>query len=607
MPRRLAALTCLLCRLLPAQQAPPPETSPDWVWQTVQQYFTHDTPGEPPVFISGTRRVNSFVHYTHLGTDFGFHGPAEYEIRWRDNEVSANLRQQPDAWAGMWHSLAGLAREQGRTLDLTAPYPPWIVPSCQPRIEALQVIAAGPGKLKIEIQDAQGGSLWQHPLTLPNDRFQTVTLPLPTDQLRACKFLNWTIEPGSEIAINRLSLGFRMPASTPDLYAFQTSYAKLARNLEGGCGLVRDRAHTEPGAFDSIPASGLFLLATAAAAAPEPGMVSREHARVLLRQVAAQVAALPAPLGLLPHFARFEQGRYQIHPGTEYSTVDSAIYYHSALLAARMLGDAELEARLLQSIDQIDFTRLQLEDGTISHGLQSDGATLLPHGWSDWGGETALVLLLRALADPAAKPIGHTSHPGEVWQGTGFIIELQSLFYPDFDADVPDALQNISWRDARLRLLARQQEYIRQRWRGTLADEIGIYSLSAGENVSGNGYHVSGVALPAQSLLHPHYFLMSACLRPDTQEVLEVMAALRRIGFFPPLGLVENLTVTGNSYLPMNGSLNAGFEAIAAYHLLCQQRRWPNRIHQACLNSPSLRKAIQLYYPNASGSSGASE
>ncbi len=597
MIHRLAVLPCLLCLSLRAEDMPAPETAPDLVWQTVQEYFSHATPGEPPVFIEGTRRVNSFTHYTHLGTDFGFHGPAEYEIRWRHNEVSADLRQHPDEWAGMWHSLSGLGREQGRVLDFTAPYAPWILPASQPRIEALQVIAAGPGTLKLEIQDPQGGTLWLQLLPLPDDSFRTVIVALPAEQLRACKFLNWTAEPGSDIAINRLSLGFRMPASTPDLYAFQASYAKLARNFEGGSGLVRDRAHTEPGAFDSVPASGLFALATAAAAAPEPGLVSREHARTLVRQVTGQIAALDAPLGLLPHFVRFEGGRYRLHPGTEYSTVDTAIYYHAALLAARMLADTELEARLLDAIAHIDFARLQLEDGSLSHGLESDGASLLPHGWNDWGGETALVLLLRRLAEPDATPAGHISHPGEVWQGTGFIMELQSLFYPDFDAATLDALQQVSWRDARLRLLELQQNYIRQRWRGTLADEIGLYGLSAGENAAGNGYHVSGAALPAQSLLHPHYFLMSACLRSDTREVLEVLASLRRIGFFPPLGLVENVTVTGSSYLPMNGSLNAGFEALAAYHLLCQQRRWQNRIHQASRDCPPLRNAIQLYYP----------
>ncbi len=596
MTRRLAALFFLSGQgVLPAVTLP--DDAPDGlVWQTVQEYFSHAVPGEPPVFVPGTRRVNSFLHYTHIGTDFGFHGPAAYEISWRQNVVRANLRQHPDDWAGMWHCLAGLARESARTLDLTAPFAPWITPAGQSRVEALQVIAAGPGTLKLEIQDAAQNTVWLQSLHLPDNTFQTLVFPLPADELRCCKFLNWTAEPGSDISVSRLSLGFRMDLPEPDRYAFRASYAKISRCFEGGAGLVRDRSHTEPGAFDSVPASGLFALATAAAAAPELGLVTPGHARTLVRQVAGQIGALEAPFGLLPHFVRYEGDRYRLHPGTEYSTVDTAIYYHAMLLAARLLGETDLEDRLMRDIEKIDFTKLHLEDGSISHGLQSDGATPLPHGWTDWGGETALILLLQRLAVPSSAPAGHIAHPGEPWQGTGFIVELQSLFYPDFDSDEPDALQQVSWREARLRHLERQQNYIRQRWRGTLADEIGLYGLSAGENVAGNGYHVSGAALPAQSLLHPHYFLMSARLREPIQDVLDVIASMRRIGFFPPLGLAENVTVTGSSYLPMNGSLNAGFEAIAAYHLFCHHRGLPNRIFAASLNSPHLRRAIRLFY-----------
>ena len=101
-------------------QEPPPD---NLVWQTVQQYFSHNPPGEPPVYIEGTRRVNSFVNYTHIGTDFGFHGPAAYDISWRENVIRANLRQQPDAWAGM-HPDTGQA-----ILSLSTP-PESRLPDC---------------------------------------------------------------------------------------------------------------------------------------------------------------------------------------------------------------------------------------------------------------------------------------------------------------------------------------------------------------------------------------------------------------------------------------------------------------------------------------------
>lgn len=564
------------------------------VWQTIQQYFSHNPPGEPPIYIEGTRRVNSFVNYTHIGTDFGFHGPAAYDISWRENVIRANLRQQPDAWAGMWHCLAGLARESGRILNFSAPYPPWIEPAHQPRIEALQVIAAGNGKLKLEIQNPEGATLWSQIVPLNDSSFSTITLPLNPTQLQQAKFLNWTAEPGSDISINRLSLGFRIPKLDPAHYSFLTSYAKISYCQEGGLGLVRDRAHTEPGAFDTVPTTGLFALSTAAAASPELGIVSPENARRILRETLSHVSALDAPLGLLPHFARHIEGRYRIHPGTEYSTIDSAIYYLSMLIAARMLEDLETEGAILQHIRQIPFSRLLLEDGTVTHGLKTDGITLLPHGWSDWGGETVLVLLLRHLSDPSAAALKITiDHPGKPWQGTGFIAELQSLFFPDFDSDEPDTLSATAWRTARSRHLKEQQDYIHRNWRGTLAHEIGLYGLSAGENETGTSYQVNGTSLHNLNLIHPHYILMSASLRDRPQEILDLISDLRRIGFFPPYGLVENVTVTGNSYLPMIGSLNAGFEALSAYHFLCVVRSQPNLVYQASEQSANLQQAMR--------------
>lgn len=568
-------------------------------WQPIQEYFSHSPVGERPVFMEGTRRVNSFVEYTHLGTDFGFHGPAAYEIQWRTDEIRANLRQQPDAWAGMWHSLAGLAREPQRTLDFAAPFPAAILPPHQPQIRAIQVIAAGKGPLKLEIQDAQQQPLWTALLSIDSVRQEAHVIELPTAELARAKFVNWTAEPGSDLAIGRLSLGFAMPTTTPEHYAFLTSYAKLARCAEHSLGFVRDRAHTETGAFDTVPTTGLYVLATAAAADPAVGIVSPDYARALLRRVHQQIAQLDAPLGLLPHFVTHAAGGYQIHPGTEYSTIDTAIYFHAALLAAEMLGEREVLAELLEQIQRIDFPRLRLPDGSISHGLQMDGQTVIPHGWSDWGGETVLVALLSRLADPTAPVPSRSNHPGEPWQGTGFIAELQSLFHPDFAGEERDGIDQIAWGTARRSHLDEQQNYLRHYWRGTLAHDLGFYGLSAGENTTGRAYQVSGTRLPRQELIHPHYLLMSAAIHPEPDDLLRMLAELRRIGLFPPYGLVENVTVTGSTYLAMNGSLNAGFESLGAFHFLCRQRQQADAIYLASLRNHPLRQAIQLYFPSS--------
>ena len=124
--------------------------------------------------------------------------------------------------------------------------------------------------------------------------------------------------------------------------------------------------------------------------------------------------------------------------------MDTALYYHSLLLGSEMLGDADLKTEITSAVDQIDFAKLRLPGGEISHGVKEDGKTLLSHGWKDWGGETALVMMLQNIVDEKALR-RKMERPGQAWQGTGFITEIQSLFYPDFDSDVPDALDGVRW------------------------------------------------------------------------------------------------------------------------------------------------------------------
>jgi hypothetical protein len=135
--------------------------------------------------------------------------------------------------------------------------------------------------------------------------------------------------------------------------------------------------------------------------------------------------------------------------------------------------------------------------------MEQDGHTLLTHGWKDWGGETALVMALQNISD-AHAPRHKMARPAQAWQGTGFITEIQSLFYPDFDSDEPDALDGVKWLSARRRMLDAQKDYIQRTWPGSMVAKNGLYGLSAGESVYGDRYLVGGVDLPDQSTLHPH-------------------------------------------------------------------------------------------------------
>jgi hypothetical protein len=571
------------------------------VWQPVQEYFIHRD--EKQQVLTGTKRLNSFTAYTHIGTDFGFHGPAEHEMEWLTDEIVVHLGQQPEAWAGMWHSLAGQARNPNRVMDFTQAYPAPITAPYQPRVTAVMIEAAGRGKIKLEIKSPTHELRWTQMIDLSEPEYRMFVYPVAPESVRDGKTIVWTAEPGAEVKVSGLFLGIEMPPMPWDAYAFLASYAKIARSYSIGTGFVRDRAHIEEGSFASVSATGMYVLASAAAAQQPLGIVTADYARWVLTRTHEAMQKLKTGRGLLPHFVYRHANTYCIHPGTEYSTVDTAIYAQSMLLAAIMLDMPAMVEDLVLHLQRIEFDLLRLPDGNLSHGLADDGVTLLPHGWQDWGGETALVMLMEGIANPQHRP-PPMRQPGKAWQGTGFITELQSLFHPDFDSDVPDAHDGVRWLSVRRAMLGAQLAYIPEHWPQSHAARNGIYGLSAGENQAGNGYYVGGVDLPDQKLIHPHYILMSSTLRPQPVEIYQLLERMEKASYFPPWGMVENLNVDGRSYLPMEGSLNAGFEALSAYHLFAKHRQIPDAIYAASLKSPQIRRAMQLFYPPAAKAVG---
>ena len=566
------------------------------VWQPVQEYFIHRDSTQQ--VLAGTKRLNSFTTYTHLGSDFGFHGQAEHEIEWLTDEIVVHLSQQPEAWAGMWHSLAGQARNAGRVMDFTRAYPEQITARHQPKVSAIMIEAAGRGKIKLEIKSPAQEVRWSQMIELNEPQYRMFVHPVAPESVRDGKTLVWTAEPGSEVKISTLSLGVEVPQMPWDAYAFLASYAKIARSYSMETGFVKDRAHIEAGAFESVSATGMFALASAAAAEESLGVVTPDYARWVLTRTHEAVKKLKTARGLLPHFVHRVAGEYHIHPGTEYSSIDTAIYAQSMLLAALMLHMPEVAEEIVGQLQRIEYDLMRLPDGHLSHGFADDGITLLPHGWQDWGGETALVMLMEGIADPQHRPPPMRT-PGKAWQGTGFIPELQSLFHPDFDSDAPDLHDGVRWLSVRRAMLGAQRAYLPKRWPQSQAARHGIYGLSAGENQAGNGYHVGGADLPDQKLVHPHYILMSAALHPQPAEIYDLFGRMEKASYFPPWGMVENLDVEGRSYLPMEGSLNAGFEALSAYHLFAKHRKLPDAIYTASQTSPHIRRAMQLFYPQA--------
>ncbi len=590
-PPEVASAAPAEVAVAPLEKAPeaPPTPEPRRVRQPVHEYFTVFDPQAT----GQAEKMNPFVAYTHLGTDFGFIGTGQEGLGWEVGTVSIHM--PAGKWAGMWHSLEGLGADLDQTLDFTACYPSFITSKFQPRIVGLELRAKGKGTLKVEIKNAHQQTLWEKPMPVDSPDMRTFVEGLDPAQIGHAKYLNWVAEPGAEAVLDSVAFIVEAPALAFDEYVFLASYAKLARCFSLRTAYVRDRAHIRDGYFDNVPTCGLFALSTALAA--KQGIVGEEFARDLIRRIEDNISRLDTAHGLLPHFVKlFENGRYGILPGTEFSSVDTAIYYHSMLLAAEVLRDDVTTERLMGSIKQMSFDETMVDsEGYIRHGVREDRTTPLRSVWRDWGGESVLVLALAAMTEK--PPAARMASTGRVWDGTGFITEIQSLFYPDFDESTPDAVTKQDWLAARKTMLTRQQEYFPKHAPQSLATQNGFYGLSAGEARHGLGYMVSGVDLPSQVMIHPHYVLMSACLMDKPADVYTVLRKMEEDQLLPPWGMAENFSIDMSDYLPLLSSLNASFECVSAYHLMAKNRGMKDEANEASRRSHELRKGASVFYP----------
>ena len=66
--------------------------------------------------------------------------------------------------------------------------------------------------------------------------------------------------------------------------------------------------------------------------------------------------------------------------------------------------------------------------------------------------------------------------------------------------------------------------------------------------------------------------------------------------FLYPLGLPENIEVDFQLHNPMQGSLNASFETLSAYHGWKKRNTPENRIDTASFKDPLLRKGAARFY-----------
>src|SRR5690606_33073689 len=131
------------------------ELSPRKVWQPIQDYNAVVDPiGKGRQGMDATQRINQFLSYTSIGTDFGFHGPGQAGLGWEPGSICLVL---PDnSWGGIWHSLSRLAVNLEDSLNFQECYPSFIQPAWQPKIIGLRWKGYGRGTVKFEVKAAVG-------------------------------------------------------------------------------------------------------------------------------------------------------------------------------------------------------------------------------------------------------------------------------------------------------------------------------------------------------------------------------------------------------------------------------------------------------------------
>jgi len=559
-------------------------------WQPIIDY-TISFPGDRP---DAAPTINPFENFSHMGTDFGWMGPGGARI----DAKAGVIRVKPDGkWTGAWHSLAGLGAEKNRTLDPTDLLQLGGPAGKRCPVRQLVVNGSGRGTFRIELADADRNVVWKISESLHSEEMTAYMYPVDAESIGKIKIMNWIAEPGCELKLSSIGFIADRPDIPLDEWAFRISLGKLRRCHDFESGVTRDRAHLPAGKFESIASTGMHALASALAATE--GIVDIQTAGSEIAHTLNTLNKLPTAAGFLPHFTyRNESGIITIVPGTEYSTVDTAIALTSLLLATRILELDDMNRQVAAMISRLDFDSVTDHAGWISHGFLDDAKTPLDSTWRDWGGETALVLMLENMI-PNRVPHGRMIPSGEPYRGVGFIAEIQSLFYPDFDRHDPDLISGMSWPKIRNKILSEQMAYFADNLPESAAAKAGIFGLSAGEmGMPGAGYTANGTEVLGVRWIHPHYMLMG----PGLSRQEQYLSALQKLDvrqFLYPQGLPENTEADLVLHNPMQGSLNASFETLAAYHGWKKRGTPGNRIDEASRKDPLLRKAASRFYkPN---------
>jgi hypothetical protein len=548
-----------------------------------------------------------YRYYSRLAGDRGKMGdglhPYGVTIANGVARLTAEQGSRGTSWAGLWYSLAGTARETGLVLDPRAALPGQVTSALQVSLASWTARVKGNGRLKIELRSARNDVLAEWSVAVNSTDYTSITREIASD-VGPIKLLNVVAESPADLTLDEITFETRVPALTPLRYAFLLSYAQLLRCYDPATGLVRDHAQWPVGDFDAVP--GLGFVALGAATAADLGVVSYADANAIATRAIDALLRVPREprTGWLPHWLK----NGQRHPDSEWSTVDTALALLSALQAATILDLGDRRAQLRALLDGIDFDAVTNGAQEISHGLDGHGR-VLPNVWDAWGGETALLQLLRGYRDPCLPDL-HTSHSPPAFRGRGFITELGALFVQQLGGvGATTDRWNVNWYNERLAHYRAQRSHVSQSL---------LFGLSPAEVISSQGatgYLEGGIgtqAPPSEPLealtgfdgpwRMPHYIAMSASL--DLETACQSAARMRELGLLPPLGGPAEGVMVGSGdtlarWHSVQTALNAFFNTLGFYHAITRQEGRADVVYQAVTRDSRYAAALGVIFPPA--------
>ncbi|MGH7639218.1 MAG: glucoamylase family protein [Gemmatimonadaceae bacterium] len=183
----------------------------------------------------------------------------------------------------------------------------------------------------------------------------------------------------------------------------ERTYSYFARACNPENGLIQDS--TRPDAAASIAGSGMALGCLVAAA--DRGLEARPAAAARARTIleflmSAEQSDRPTAAGykgFFYHFLDMQSGRRT--RASELSTIDSAILFAGALVAAEYFDSSSADERAIRELGHALYERAEwrwmLRNGAVSHGWRPESGFLR----YDWRGyNEALFLMILALGSP---------------------------------------------------------------------------------------------------------------------------------------------------------------------------------------------------------------